>query len=64
MAGRSAVGDLNKLLNIYGDPATTGRMAKIMRNYYEALTKQGFSGKEAMKIITSNRPFPVTYDNN
>ena len=44
---------LDAQLKVCSDPAVTDRLAKIMRNYYNALIKAGFSMDAAIKIITS-----------
>ena len=44
---------LDAQLKVCSDPAVTDRLAKIMRNYYNALIRAGFSMDAAIKIITS-----------
>ncbi|WP_316812477.1 hypothetical protein [Pedobacter heparinus] len=46
-------GMLTAQLNMYSNPATTDQLARIMKNYYDALIKTGFSSDAALKIITS-----------
>jgi len=46
---------LNAQLRTYSNPATTDQLAKIMKNYYDALIKAGFSEDAALKIITSKQ---------
>lgn len=50
---------LNTQLKMYSDTAVTDQLAKIMRNYYNALTKAGFSSDDAIKIITSKELISV-----
>lgn len=44
---------LNAQLKAYTDPEITTQLAKITKNYYDALIKAGFSADAALKIITS-----------
>ncbi|EHQ25670.1 hypothetical protein [Mucilaginibacter paludis] len=46
---------LNAQLKIYSDPAITDQLARITKNYYDALIKAGFSMDAALKIITSKQ---------
>ena len=46
---------LNAQLRTYSNPAITDQLAKIMKNYYDALIKVGFSEDAALKIITSKQ---------
>lgn len=43
---------LTKQLNMYSNADITAQLAKIMKNYYDALVKTGFSSDAALKIIT------------
>jgi len=40
-------------LKFYSDPATIKQLAKITKNYYDALIKVGFSSDQAFKIVIS-----------
>jgi hypothetical protein len=46
---------LNAQLQAYSNPAITDQLAKITKNYYDALIKAGFSEDAALKIITSKQ---------
>lgn len=46
---------LNAQLKMYSDPAVTDQLARITKNYYDALIKVGFSMDAALKIITSKQ---------
>lgn len=50
---------INAQLQVYSNPAVTDRLAKIMKNYYDALIKVGFSMDASLKIITSKQLISV-----
>jgi len=47
---------LEARLKFYSDKARLDEMAKIEKNYYDALMKAGFTADQALKILTS-KPF-------
>lgn len=53
MISNMYTGMLSAQLNLYSNPATTDQLARIMKNYYDALIKTGFPADAALKIITS-----------
>jgi len=55
MMGNMYTSMLNAQLKVYSDPAITTQLAKITKNYYDALVKAGFSSDAALKIITSKQ---------
>jgi len=44
---------LDAQLQLYSNPETIEKLAKINKNYYDALVKAGFSEETALKIITA-----------
>ncbi len=50
---------LSAQLNMYSNPAITDQLAKIIKSYYDALIKTGFSSDAALKIITSKQLISV-----
>ena len=46
---------LNVQIKTYSNPAIINQLAKITKNYYDALIKAGFSMDAALKIITSKQ---------
>jgi hypothetical protein len=40
-------------LTVVSKPASAEKMAQYVKNFYEALLKQGFSKHEALRIVTS-----------
>jgi hypothetical protein len=46
---------LNAQLQAYSNPVITEQLARITKNYYDALIKTGFSEDAALKIITSKQ---------
>lgn len=53
MMGNVYTSMLDAQLKIYSRPETTEKLARITKNYYDALIKVGFSEDAALKIITS-----------
>jgi hypothetical protein len=46
---------LGMQIKFYSDPANIDKMAQITKTYYDALIKTGFTGDQALKIITSKQ---------
>jgi hypothetical protein len=55
MMGNMYSSILNAQLKIYSNPETTTQLARITKNYYDALIKVGFSEDAALRIITSKQ---------
>jgi hypothetical protein len=53
MMGNMYTSMLDAQLNLYSKPETTKKLARITKNYYDALIKAGFSAQAALKIVTS-----------
>lgn len=45
---------LNTSLEFYNEPGKLAELAKLNKNYFEALRKEGFTKKQALKIMTSS----------
>lgn len=48
-------GILNAQLKMYSDTTVTDKLARITKNYFDALIKVGFSADAALKIVTSKQ---------
>jgi hypothetical protein len=46
---------LDAQLKFYSDTTRLAKMAKIIKNYYDALVKTGFTPDQALRIITSKQ---------
>jgi hypothetical protein len=45
---------LNSSLEYYSEPGKLTELAKLNKNYFEALRKEGFTKKQALKIMASS----------
>ena len=46
---------IHAMLKVYSNPEITDQLAKIDRNYYNALVKAGFAPDDALKIVISKQ---------
>lgn len=49
---------LTTQLNFYGKPETIDLLAKIVKNYFDALITKGFTEEQVLKIVTSTSFIP------
>jgi len=53
MMGKMMEAMIEAQLSVVSKPESAQKMATYVKNFYEALIKQGFSKEEAFKIVTS-----------
>jgi hypothetical protein len=53
MIGKMMEAMIEAQLTVVSKPESAEKMAQYVKNFYEALMKQGFSREEALKIVTS-----------
>ena len=64
MAGNMARTMMDAQLGYYKQPGKIAELAKLNKEYYDALRKEGFSSDDAIKIITSAGIMPKATDLN